>query len=582
MSAAPRTLVDIVVARAAATPDEAAFRWLNDASGDGIVITYAELDRRARAVGAALRRAGAVGERVLLAYPPGPDFIFGFIGALYGGATAVPISPLYPGRLDRGRSVLGSIIQDAAPAAAVTVGSLVGAFAEFDDKLPNLARLRIITTDDLGPAPATWTPPQMDERSVALQQYTSGSTSLPRGVVVTHGNLLHNADAIRQAMRVGPASIGVIWLPPHHDMGLIGGIVEPLYAGFTVNLMSPLTLLQRPLRWLQAISRWRATVTGGPNFAFDLAVSRTTPEQRAALSLGSVEVAFCGAEPIRVDTVDRFCDAFAVAGFRRESFRPCYGLAESTLIVAGDGTGVPVLFDADAASLEQRRARRADGLTEQKRCLVSSGRPVPGLNVAIVDPDSGDALEDGEIGEIWIAGPSVAQGYWNRPDDTDRLFRARIAGTNEGPFLRSGDLGFLDNGELFVTGRLKDLIIIDGRNLYPHDIEATAEQAHPGIRPASAAAFAVEDGGSERLVVAIEIDRDRLRAAARAGADSTAANQDIVRAVRRTVGEAHDVAVHGVALLPPGGVPRTTSGKIQRNLCRKAFESREFQNALAQ
>ncbi len=231
-----------------------------------------------------------------------------------------------------------------------------------------------------------------------------------------------------------------------------------------MNLMSPLTLLQRPIRWLQAVTRWRATVSGGPNFAFDLAVSRTTPEQRAGLRLDTLDITFCGAEPIRADTVDRFCEAFAPAGFRRESFHPCYGLAESTLIVTGGGCGAPVLFEADAEALEQRRARRADARTEQTRRLVGSGRPVHRLQVAIVDPDTRERVPDGSIGEIWISGPSVARGYWNRPEETERLFHARIAATGEGPFLRTGDLGFLDAGELFVTGRIKHLIIIDGRN----------------------------------------------------------------------------------------------------------------------
>jgi acyl-CoA synthetase (AMP-forming)/AMP-acid ligase II len=577
MSAALSTLVDVVVARALTTPDHPVFRWLNDAAGEGTVVTYAELDWRARAVGAALHRAGAVGERVLLAYPPSLDFIIGFLGTLYAGATAVPIPPLYPGRIERVRSSLAAIIEDAAPAVVLTAGTLVRT-ADFEKKLPNWERVRVIATDNLGPPPATWTPPRMDEQSLALLQYTSGSTSLPRGVLVTHGNLLHNVDAIARAMRVGPQTVGLSWLPPHHDMGLVGGIAVPLYKGCTTCLMSPLTLLQRPLRWLQAVSRWRATATGGPNFALELAVSRTTPEQRATLTLDSIETMFCGAEPIRAETVDRFCTAFAVSGFRRESFYPCYGLAESTLIVTGAESG-PVSFDADAASLEQGRARRADA-SESKRRLIGSGRPVHGQCVAIVDPETRVARPDGEIGEIWVSGPSVAQGYWNRPEDTERLFRARIAGTEQGPFLRTGDLGFLDAGELFVTGRIKHLIIIDGRNLYPHDIEATVEQAHPSIREASTAAFAVDEGGSEKLVVAVEIDRDRLRAAANAGVDPAEANQDIVLTVRRTVGEAHDVAVHAVVLLPPGGVPRTTSGKIQRNLCRQAFESREFQNAL--
>jgi acyl-CoA synthetase (AMP-forming)/AMP-acid ligase II len=393
---------------------------------------------------------------------------------------------------------------------------------------------------------------------------------------------LHNAEAIRQAFALGPDDRGVLWLPPHHDMGLVGGLVEPLYAGFPMALMSPLTLLQRPLRWLQAVSRWRATVSGGPNFAYELVAARTTPEQRASLDLASWSVAFTGAEPIRADTLDRFVEAFAPAGFRRTAFHPCYGLAESTLIVSGGGRGEPILFDADAAAIEQRRVRSADTGTDQVRRLVGCGRAVSGLRLAIVDPDTLAACPDDEIGEIWIRGSSVARGYRNRPDETERTFDARIAGSGDGPFLRTGDLGFLHDGELFVTGRLKDVIIIDGRNLYPQDIEATAERSHPAVRAASAAAFSIDDGGSERLAVAVEVDWARLRGVAPAGWREPVENRDIVQTIRRAVVEAHDASVHAVVLLPPGGVPRTTSGKIQRHLCREEFESRTFETAIGQ
>jgi acyl-CoA synthetase (AMP-forming)/AMP-acid ligase II len=289
---------------------------------------------------------------------------------------------------------------------------------------------------------------------------------------------------------------------------------------------------------------------------------------------------FTGAEPIRATTLDRFTEAFAPSGFRRESFHPCYGLAESTLIVSGGGRAAPILFDADPDALEQGRAVKADAGTPRARRLVGCGREVSGHQVAIVNPETCAVCADGEVGEIWVKGPSVAQGYWNRPEETARTFQARIAGTGDGPFLRTGDLGILHGGELFVTGRIKHLIIIDGRNHYPHDIEATAERSHEAVRPASAAAFSVDDGGSERLVVAIEVDRIRLRPGAAEDAEESGANRDILQAIRRAVVEAHDVPVHAVVLLPPGGVPRTTSGKIQRHLCRQAFEARTFQAAV--
>lgn len=576
MSLVARNFAEVVLGRASSTPDRPALRFLTDATGDGQVLTYAELDRRARAVAAALQDAGAAGGRVLLAYPPGTDFIAAFIGTLYSGAAAVPIQALYPGRLDRARSHLGGIVQDAAPSAVLTTQSLADAFTGFEDRFSGWGQVRVILTDALADPPRAWQLPNMDESSIGLVQYTSGSTSAPRGVVVTHGNLLNNAAAIQKAMRLGPHSRGVLWLPPHHDMGLIGGIVEPLFAGFPMNLMSPLTLLQRPLRWMQAVTKWRATISGGPNFAYEIAVSRTTPEQRAALQLDSLDVMFTGAEPIRATTLDRFTEAFAPAGFRRESFHPCYGLAESTLMVSGGGQHAPITLDADPDALEQGRVVPVAPAAARGRRLVGCGRAVSGMALAIVDPETCAACGDGEVGEIWVKGPSVARGYWNRPEESARMFAAGIAGTGDGPFLRTGDLGILRNGELFVTGRIKHLIIIDGRNHYPHDIEDTAERSHEAVRAASAAAFSIDDGGSERLVVAVEVDRGRLRGGA-AGDEESGENRDVVQAIRRAVTEVHDVPVHAVVLLPPGGVPRTTSGKIQRHLCRQAFEARTFQ-----
>lgn len=582
MPIAARTLVDVAVTRASQTPDQSAFRFLTDATGEGTPITYSELDRRARAVAAVLQDAGATGERVLVVLPPGIDFIVSFIGTLYAGAAAVPLAPLYPGRIDRAQSHLGAVVQDASPVAVLTTSSLTGTIAELKERFPGWDRVRILAADALDELPEAWRAPQMDEGTIGLIQYTSGSTSMPRGVMVTHGNLLHNAEAISRDFPLGPGDQGVLWLPPHHDMGLIGGIVEPLYAGFEMGLMSPLMLLQRPLRWVQAVSRWKATVSGAPNFAYELAVSRTTPEQRAALDLSNWSVAFTGAEPIRASTLERFAEAFAPAGFRREALHPCYGLAEGTLIVTGVEKNPVTVYDADAEALEARRVRPAGPDSAQVRRLVGCGRAVYLERVVIVDPETREACSDGEIGEVWVHGPSVARGYWNRPEETERTFRARIAGTNDGPYLRTGDLGFLRDGELFVTGRLKDLIIIDGRNHYPQDIEATAEASHPAVRPAGTAAFPVDDGGRERLVLFAEVDRARLRGARVGEGAEPAGTTDIIEAIRRSVAEGHGVPVHDVVLVPPGGVPRTTSGKIQRHKCRQAYESRAIEAGVGQ
>jgi len=365
--------------------------------------------------------------------------------------------------------------------------------------------------------------------------------------MVSHGNLLHNEEMIRRAFGQSADSVIVGWLPLYHDMGLIGNVLQPLYLGARCVLQAPATFLQRPLSWLAAISRYRATTSGAPNFAYDLCVRKIGEEQRAGLDLASWEVAFNGAEPVRPDTLDRFAAAFAPQGFRRNAFYPCYGLAEATLFVSGGGKGAPPVVVAEGA-----------------RGLVGCGRPWMDQRLAVVDPESGRLASDGQEGELWISGPSVAQGYWRQPEATERDFRARLAGdltdTGEGLFLRTGDLGFLRGGELFVTGRIKDLIIIRGRNLYPQDVERTAEESHAALRPGCGAAFAVEGDGEERLVVVQELDPHRRDEAGAA-----------LEALRRAVAEEHEVMLHQAVLVRAGTIPKTSSGKIQRHAARAAF-----------
>jgi acyl-CoA synthetase (AMP-forming)/AMP-acid ligase II len=386
-----------------------------------------------------------------------------------------------------------------------------------------------------------------------------------------------------------PDSRGLIWLPPYHDMGLIGGIIQPLYAGFHVTLMSPLHFLQQPIRWLRAVARTRATTSGGPNFAYDLCVDRVAPEELNGLDLSSWDVAFTGAEPVRAETLDRFAAAFAPYGFRREAFYPCYGLAEATLIAAGGAKSTP--YVVHEGPLEPRRPNGAADGTQAARRHVGCGRGLSDQDLVIVDPERFTRSLPGQIGEIWIRGASVAKGYWNRDERTRETFGAFVADSGEGPFLRTGDLGFSKDGELFVTGRLKDLIIIDGRNHYPHDIEETVQRSHPAIRPHCCAAFSIERDDQEHLFVVTEIERQyrprRARAdlAASASASPSPGSEsvciapgnaegdlhDIVRAIRRAVAEQHDLRVSDVRLLKPGTIMKTASGKIQRYACRSRY-----------
>ncbi|HEX5717148.1 MAG TPA: amino acid adenylation domain-containing protein [Thermoanaerobaculia bacterium] len=508
-----RSFIDVVRERAGRLEERCAFTFLGDGETPSERLTYAEVDRKARSIAAELQRRGAQGERVLLLFPPGLDFVTAFLGCLYAGAVAVPAYPPSPGR---GTGRLRSLQEDAKPRLALTTPSL----------LPRVEREVEGAVALEGLLPEDWRPPGVGPDSLAFLQYTSGSTSTPKGVRVTHGNLIANERAIQRAFGQSEESVVVGWLPLYHDMGLIGNVLQPLWCGATCVLMSPLSFLQRPRRWLEAIDRFRGTTSGGPDFAYSLCVRKIPPAEREGLDLSSWRVAFNGAEPVRAATLDAFAEAFASSGFRREAFYPCYGLAEATLFVSG---GDPEVAPRVAGN------------------LVSCGRAWPGERITVVDPETRRELPAGEEGEICVSGPSVADGYWE--------------GESFGGFLRTGDLGRLDElGELFVTGRLKDLIVVRGRNFYPHDVERTAEESHPALRPGGGAAFSVEVEGEERLVVVHEVER-RREAEAREAAE----------AIRAAVLREHEVSPHEVVPIRAGTLPKTSSGKVRRGACRDLY-----------
>jgi acyl-CoA synthetase (AMP-forming)/AMP-acid ligase II len=559
------TLIELLTLRAEADPQGRGFRFLHETSGYGEAnLTYLELRTRARAIAMALRSAGVgEGDRVLLLYLPGLDFVAAFFGALCAGAVAIPAHPPHLARLRSTLPRLDAVVADARPAVVLsTVAIKTVAVAA---RLLSGARWLVTDELDVGQA-AEWREPQINRDALALIQYTSGSTASPKGVLVTHHNLLRNSAVVHRAFGHSPKSVGVIWLPPYHDMGLIGGVVQPLFGGFPVTLMSPASFLMRPLSWLQAIARERATTSGGPNFAFDLCVRKTTPEQRAELDLSSWEVAFVGAEPVRQETLERFAEAFSPSGFRPEAFHPCYGLAESTLFVTGGVKGArPIVCSVTAAARGGRRVAPVESGGDRK--LVSCGRPPPGAKVLIADPERCTQLGPEEVGEVWVASESVARGYYDRPEESERVFGARLSDTGEGPFLRTGDLGFLREGELFLTGRLKNIIIVGGRNHCAEDIERTVENCHPDLRPGCCAAFSVDLEGEERLVIAAELERRP----ALGQQHSPTGIQKLVDTIRGAVAELHDVRAHAVLMLRPATFPRTSSGKAQRHLCRADF-----------
>ncbi len=555
------TFVDLLRYRALHQPDQIAFTFLQDGETELGRLTYQELDRQARAIAAMLQSLNAKGERALLLYPPGLEFICAFFGCLYAGAIAVPA---YPPRPNRSISRVQAIVADAQARFALTAKSLL-TIVESRLGESETEDLRFLNTDNLPSHLASdWQDPGSTANSLAFLQYTSGSTGTPKGVMVSHGNLLYNSGLINQCFQDTPNSQGVSWLPPYHDMGLIGGILQPIYVGASMALISPVTFLQRPFRWLQAITRYQATTSGGPNFAYDLCVSQISPEQKANLDLSSWQLAFTGAEPVRAATLERFAAAFADCGFRKEAFYPCYGMAETTLIVSGGlKEALPLLKTVKTQALEQNRVTAASPSDPESTTLVGCGRTIAAQQILIVNPHTFRRSQEDQIGEIWVSGQSVAQGYWQRPKQTEETFGAYLADNQEGSFLRTGDLGFLQDGELFVTGRLKDLIIIRGRNHYPQDIELTVAHSHQALRPGCGAALSVTVEGEERLVIVQEIQRSYLR-----NLDA----QAVISSIRKAVVSNHELQPFAVLLLKTGSIPKTSSGKIRRHACKAGFQ----------
>ena len=616
------TLVELLRYRAIHQSDRTAYTFLVDGESQTLSLTYQELDRCARAIAAILQSADLVGERAVLLYPPGLEYIAAFFGCLYAGVVAVPA---YPPRPNRSVARIQSILADAKALVALTTSTVLSTLKKQFPLAPELKNLKWLVTDRLDLSAAeNWSEPDISKETLAFLQYTSGSTAAPKGVAITHQNLIHNSKGIYQAFEHSASSSVVSWLPMYHDMGLIGGVLQPLYGGFPATLMSPLMFLQRPLRWLQAISRYRATSSGGPNFAYDLCARKISPEQLTDLDLSCWDVAFNGAEPISQKVLEQFATTFAPCGFRQEAFYPCYGLAEATLFVSGGVKNeIPMVETIDANALAKHRVVQVDATQKSARAVVSCGRSLSDQKIAIVDPKTLEPCQPGEIGEIWVLGPSVARGYWQQPEATERTFCARTVnlgnnghsnghhrnghsnghhrnghsnghhhnghsnGTrklyrdpdlNNQAFLRTGDLGFIKNGELFVTGRLKDVIIINGRNHYPQDIEWTVEQSHPFIRPGGTASFAVETEGEEKLVVVAEVERSYRRqqqmdvdSTAVSSATHVANSRELLRSIRQAVAKEHDLLVHTVLPIKPGSLPKTSSGKVQRHACKRDF-----------
>jgi acyl-CoA synthetase (AMP-forming)/AMP-acid ligase II/acyl carrier protein len=555
------SIVDVLNARADIQSDQLGYVFLSDGAEAGS-LTFAQLRRRARAVAAHLQKMGARNERALLLYPAGLDYVVALYACFYGKAIAVPA---YPPRRNQNLKRILAIVDDSNPMVALTTSAIFSRLQSQIDQFPGLRSMRWVITDDISPELADLCEEdEWKEETIAFLQYTSGSTSTPKGVLVSHNNLLYNQAMMRESLKHGDDTVIVSWLPMYHDMGLIGSILAGVYNGAPCYLMAHTDFLQRPACWLEAISKYRATFSGGPNFAYDLCVRKARQEQIDGLDLSCWRAAYNGSEPVRAETLRQFAEAFSPCGFRPEALYPCYGLAEATLFVSGGAvSSAPVVTTFDKAELEDHRAvvsdRLQDGVT-----LVSSGQPCLEERILTVNPQTLARCDEGQVGEIWVSSAAVSRGYWGKPELTDETFRARLSDTKEGPFLRTGDLGVIFQGAIYVTGRIKDLIVIRGRNHYPQDIELTAEASHPALRPGCSAAFAVVGAETERLILVAEINRE--------GRNSVNMNE-VVESLRQAILVEHEIDISAVALIRPGSLPKTSSGKIQRSAIRSAFLS---------
>jgi myxalamid-type polyketide synthase MxaE and MxaD len=499
------------------------------------------------------------------------EFISAFFGCLYSGTIPIP----YPLPSQRQLQRVQLIMADAQVSTVLTTSMLLPAIKRRFNESGEVS-LRWLSTDDVPNEYADdWREPVI-AGGLAYLQYTSGSTSTPKGVMVTHENVLYNVAYIDHVLDHRPDTVFVTWLPHFHDMGLIYGVIEPLFKGCPCYVMTPLSIVQQPLRWLRVISRYRGTHSVGPNFAYAHCIRKVKPERCEGLDLSSWRAAINGSEPVRQETLEEFTRRFEPYGFRKKVFTLGYGLAEATLMVSCTLRGDAAAFcTVRSDKLRELRVVECSPDHEQAQTLVSNGRPTFGTMVLIVDPETSLECPRDRVGEIWVGGPTVTLGYWNHPKETEAKFRAHLADTGEGPFLRTGDLGFLLDRELYITGRISDLIIIAGRNYHPQDIELTVEHCHPAVRPSCCGAFSIDVDGEERLIVVAEVDH-------RPGnGNGTVNGAEIVQAIREAVAATHQLQVYEVVLLRSGTIPKTSSGKIRRKDCKIGFQTQTLNRVLA-
>ncbi|MBT2118885.1 fatty acyl-AMP ligase [Dyella sp. LX-66] len=572
-----RHLVDRFRALAGRLPDYPAITFLERGEEPASTLSFHELDRKARSLAAWFQQRDARGARAIMLFDAGVELVYGFLGCAYGQVVGAPMPAPASNKLDRYLVRVQNVIRDGDARFVLTTAAIKDRLQSVAGAMPGFEQVEWVAVDELDDLSSAWVEEAIDTSQLVYLQYTSGSTSIPKGVMITHHNLM---SVVRYIDHVGAyaqqGSAAVCWMPYFHDFGLIDGLLVPLAHGMPVYLMSPFDFVQHPIRWLQAVHRFRVSHSGGPNFSFDLVARKSTPEERASLDLSHWRRANNCAEPIRWSSVQRFLDAFGPCGFAAEAMAPMYALAEATLAVSM-ADGAPRLFRLDPEAFEQHRASLvAEGAAA--RHLVGCGQVFSGswqVDARIVHPDSREALPDGEVGEVWVHGDVVAKGYWNKPVETEEKFRARIVGVPDRDFMRTGDMGFMLDGELVITGRRKDLIIVEGRNHYPQDIEATVEKALDCLRPGCSIAFSVETEEQVHVVLVCELKSGFVLAEDAEGNDAAHAveRKELERAIRREVSQEHQLRVHDIVFLTPGLLPKTTSGKVERSGCRSKYIS---------
>jgi len=550
---------DLLKYRSEITPDNNSYIFLRDGENDEDIVTWKQLYDESLKVAAQLQRQKTKGERVILFFPPGTAFIKALYGCFLSNAIAVPA---YPPRKNRSLDRIKALVNDSGAKFILSTTEIFNSCERSFSDVTELKDQAWILTDTIEPEVAGFHEIKIKADDIALLQYTSGSTGMPKGVMVTHINIIRNLEFIRQSFQLSPQSVSVSWLPSFHDMGLIDATIGAVYNGYTAVLMPSVSFIQKPLRWLKAITKYKGTHGGAPNFAFDLCVNEVSETEREGIDLSSMTTLYCGAEPIRKDTFEKFIKAYSPYGLTREAMYPCYGMAETTLIISGieAGTG-PKYLNISASAFEENKVRVLTEDTADSKYLVGVGHPWIDTRVKIVNPETLKECNESETGEIWVNGSIVTAGYWNSPESTENSFHAKLD-NEETHYFRTGDLGFFHDNELYITGRLKDMIILQGKNYYPHDIEDVAEKSHTALRSCCSAAFSVEIDNSEKLVIVAEVERTAIR---------NLNVEEVCSAIRQKIFEEFEQSVYAIQLLRTASILKTSSGKIQRKACRTAF-----------